>query len=532
MFEQCSRNIEDGKIMQLKPIVMYLPQFYQTPENDLWWGEGFTDWVATKKARKYEEEQDQPRVPLNNNYYCLLDKDVMQWQAKLASEYDIYGFAFYHYWFKDGRKILEKPAENLLEWKDINMKFCFSWANETWARSWTKLVSSNFWNVIEEKQGKQDEDGILLLQEYGDVNSWRQHFEYLEPFFKDERYIKKDNKPIFLIHFPQNFIELGEMTEYWNVWAKEAGLGGVYFIVVNPDKFDTRCDARAMIEPSYSFRYLQPQHISKIPSYSYDDTWEIILSQKKDENIVTYPGGFVDYDDTPRRGEQGGIYCRGTTPEKFEQYFSRLVDKCRSIGSEFIFLNAWNEWGEGMYLEPDMKNGYGYLQAIRNVMEDYIGNDTGNKEKYDQTYLIIPQDVGEQKEKKYVRELARAEAKYNIMNKWYSLAEKDLLLADYLEICGYKEVAIYGLGVMGKHLISDLNKASLRILYGIDQKADKKTFDFSVYTLKNDLPRADVIVVALANNCDEVIKNIQNKTDIPAISLEVLLCRAYEYYIK
>lgn len=514
--------------MQLKPIAMYLPQFYQTPENDLWWGEGFTDWIATKKAQKYEDEQNQPRVPLNNNYYCLLDKDVMEWQAKLASKYDIYGFAFYHYWFKDGRQVLEKPAENLLNWKDINIKYCFSWANQTWARSWSKLALCNTWSDLEEQNGKQNEDGILLLQEYGDVNSWKQHFEYLKPFFKDDRYIKKDNKPVFLIHFPQCFMELGEMAEYWNMWAKEAGFEGIYFIVVNPEKYDIRCDARAIIEPTYSHMYLQSQRMDKLASYSYEDTWERIISQEMDKNITTYLGGFIDYDNTPRRGE-AGVYYRGVTPEKFEKYFSQLVDKCRSVGSEFIFLNAWNEWGEGMYLEPDEKNGYGFLQAVKNVMENY----TARSEKvYEQAYFITPQDVAERNEKKAVQKLEILKIKYNIINKWYSLAEKDILLADYLDVCGYKEIAIYGLGIMGKHLISDLNNSTLKIPYGIDQKADNKAFDFAVYTLKDELPKADIIVVALASNCDEVIISIQNKVDIPVISLEEILCRAYEYYIK
>ncbi len=125
---------------------MDLPQFHRIPENDMWWGEGFTEWTAVKAGEKFFEGQMQPRVPLDGNYYDLLNEQTMRWQADLMRKYDIYGMCFYHYYFKDGRKILEKPAENLLEWKDIEMPFCFSWANETWARSWSNINGKNAWS--------------------------------------------------------------------------------------------------------------------------------------------------------------------------------------------------------------------------------------------------------------------------------------------------------------------------------------------------------------------------------------------------
>ena len=134
-------NMKDVKV-----VAMYLPQFHRTDENDKWWGEGFTDWVAVKEAEPVFEGHIQPRVPLNENYYNLMDREVMQWQAELAKKYNVYGFCFYHYWFKKGQKLLEKPAENLLNWKDIDMKFCFSWANVTWARTWSKITSKNEWS--------------------------------------------------------------------------------------------------------------------------------------------------------------------------------------------------------------------------------------------------------------------------------------------------------------------------------------------------------------------------------------------------
>ena len=124
---------------ELRALAMYLPQFHRVPENDAWWGEGFTEWTAVKKAVPLFEGHEQPRTPLNSNYYDLMDKGTMEWQADLAKKYGIDGFCFYHYWFRDGRRILEKPAENLLQWKDIDMPFCFCWDPVSWARTWTKL---------------------------------------------------------------------------------------------------------------------------------------------------------------------------------------------------------------------------------------------------------------------------------------------------------------------------------------------------------------------------------------------------------
>ena len=146
--------MEVGMMYKVKPIVMYLPQYHRVKENEQWWGKGFTDWVAVKKACKLYDGHVQPNVPLNDNYYNLLDKDVMKWQAEIAYKYGIYGFSFYHYWFKDGRKILEKPAENLLKWTDIRVPFCFTWANESWARSWSNISNHNTWaDTFEKQQG-------------------------------------------------------------------------------------------------------------------------------------------------------------------------------------------------------------------------------------------------------------------------------------------------------------------------------------------------------------------------------------------
>jgi len=166
----------------MKVVALYLPQFHTIPENDTWWGEGFTEWVNIKKAIPLFENHHQPRMPLQDNYYNLADPDVMRWQASIAKEHGVYGFCFYHYWF-DGKLLLQKPIENFLENKDIDIHFCISWANEHWTDQWV----SEKWNV-------------LIEQRYGERDEWKVHFDYLLPYFKDDRYIKVDEKPVFVIY--------------------------------------------------------------------------------------------------------------------------------------------------------------------------------------------------------------------------------------------------------------------------------------------------------------------------------------------
>ena len=237
----------------MKTIVMYLPQFHRTVENDEWWGNGFTEWTTVKNAKPIFDGQIQPREPLDDNYYNLLKKETMEWQASLAEKYKIHGFCFYHYWFKDGRRVLEKPAENLLKWKDINMKFSFCWANESWARTWSREIFKNSWsNKFEKKSGTDKESDILLEQKYGREKDWREHFDYLINFFNDERYIRIEDKPIFNIYKPDQISCLDEMLEMWNKWAIEEGLKGIYIILHNQLQIESdNVSAYNIHEPAY-----------------------------------------------------------------------------------------------------------------------------------------------------------------------------------------------------------------------------------------------------------------------------------------
>lgn len=362
-----------------KAIAMYLPQFHRTPENDKWWGEGFTEWTAVRKGKPLFEGHNQPREPLNDNYYDLLDKSTMEWQARTAKEYKVYGFCFYHYWFKDGRRTLDKPAENLLRWKDIDMPFCFAWANEAWVRTWSNIKTANDWMECTEEDRREDEDGrgILLEQKYGREQQWKEHFEYLLPFFEDERYITVEGKPLFIIYKPKLIPCLNQMLRYWKKLAAEYGLPGLYIIVVNCESVEqwSMVDARLIHEISYTTDIEREAtgkyrvNMGNTTGIPYDYVWQRCLGRRYPTEEKVFLGCCVDFDTTPRRKTTGITLLDGGV-EKFSNYFKQFVKKNIEMGNEYLFINAWNEWGEGMYLEPDKRNGYGYLKGIHDAITE------------------------------------------------------------------------------------------------------------------------------------------------------------------
>lgn len=374
----------------MKTIAFYLPQFHQIPENDEWWGEGFTEWTNMKAAKQLFIDHNQPRVPLDNNYYDLLDDKTMEWQVSLAKQYGLYGFCFYHYWF-DGHMLLEKPMERMLANKNINFPYTICWANEPWTNAW-----------------KSDTDSkTLIAQRYGDKKEWKEHFDYLFQFFSDPNYIRIDNKPLLVLYRPEIVDRLNEMLDYWQELAKENGLRGLCFAYqqvsyyLSSDRDESRFTYRIEYQPGYARYDLQKKaggFTSKILSIktkirdvatkidkiyatnivskltksglsfeSYDELCEAIISRKgEDEKSVA--GMFVDWDNTPRRGNRGRV-CLGSTPEKFKYYMEKQIKNVQdSYSNDMIFIFAWNEWAEGGYLEPDEKNKYAYLEALKASM--------------------------------------------------------------------------------------------------------------------------------------------------------------------
>lgn len=365
----------------MKTIAFYLPQFHAIPENDEWWGRGFTEWVNVKKAKPLFEGHYQPRIPKDKNYYNLLDPSVMKWQVDLAKKYGVYGFCFYHYWF-DGHMLLQKPVEQYLKDRSLDLPFCICWANEHWTQAWVS---------------KQDK--ILIAQRYGARKEWEEHFNYLLPYLKDPRYIKNNGRPLVVLYRPDLIDCLNEMLDCWQELAQKEGFQGLDFAYqqitfdIQKDKDDSRFAYNIEYQPSYAvYDMTREQHrllrsvkrkivrlFDKVGinleqvrpqgliQRDYDSVWQSVLDRVP-ENEKCVPGAFVDWDNTPRRHEKGSVFV-GASPEKFEKYMTKQIRRAKEIyHKDMLFLFAWNEWAEGGYMEPDEKFGYGYLEALRNAL--------------------------------------------------------------------------------------------------------------------------------------------------------------------
>lgn len=368
-----------------KVVAFYLPQYHPIPENDKAYGKNFTEWVNVKKALPLFENHNQPRIPLENNYYSLLDENTMIEQSKLAKSYGIYGFCYYHYWFKNGKKLLEKPLEMMLNIKEIDIPFMLCWANENWTKHW---------------DGGNNE--IIVEQDYGDYDDLINHIDYLCRFFRDKRYIKIDDKPVLVIYKPEIIPNLKKIVDIIKKRVIENGLPGIvlisqypdyYFSNRNNDYFDYHIQFQPKFIQDYEveeknlirrkikhfmlshnmnqiYQVLLKKYQSKkkkaLIHRDYCEDWKKIIDfQVTDEKLMA--GAFVDWDNTPRN--KNGLVYDNANPQLFERFFSSLVKKVNEeYSTEFIFINAWNEWAEGAYLEADEKNQYGYLEAIKRVL--------------------------------------------------------------------------------------------------------------------------------------------------------------------
>ena len=365
--------------MKTKIIAWYLPQYHCIPENDEFWGKGFTDWVTVKNAKPLYEGHQQPRIPLNNNYYDLSNKENVAWQAKLAKEHGIYGFGIYHYWFNNEKNLLTKPLEIIHNNKDIDIHYCLAWDNANWKRSWS-AIDGNAWAPIADNDNEaRKNSGILIPYILGNESDWENHYNHLLPYFKDERYIKFDNKPMFTILQYDDNIE--KMCRYWNTLVQKDGFNGIYFVFKNKRWFEWNKDAvRFNYEPHHD-GWLNPsvwerriERVKKLfhlPTkniyYNYDIIWRKIIKSAEKLSSNVYLGAFVGYDDSPRRSTNGKI-VKGATPMKFKKYFSELIEIAEKQGKDFVFITAWNEWGEGAYLEPDNQTKYEYLKVIKEII--------------------------------------------------------------------------------------------------------------------------------------------------------------------
>lgn len=354
-------------------IAFYLPQFHPTPDNDKWWGKGFTEWTNVGKAKALFKGHYQPRVPADLGYYDLRLPEIREAQAKLAKEAGIEGFCYYHYWFGDGKQELELPFNEVLRLGKPDFPFCLCWANESW--------HSKLWN----KDGSHSQK-LLIEQRYLGMKDNEEHFLHLLPAFKDHRYMKVDGKLLFMIYRPLNFPDVSEFIRKWNELAVEHKLEGFHFVGQtiysgDVDKikmlgFDAVNIVR-LTEPVISVSLIQ-RCINKITAlitgvprlHHYKSVYKRFISKEERAEDV-YPTIIPNWDHTPRSGKVGYLLA-GSTPLLFKKHVRDVVNAIDGKSKErrVAFLKSWNEWGEGNYIEPDLKYGKGYIKALHEVVSD------------------------------------------------------------------------------------------------------------------------------------------------------------------
>lgn len=366
--------------MKPRIIAFYLPQFHPLPENDEWWGKGFTEWTNVGKAKPLFKGHDQPRVPTELGYYDLRLPQVREEQAKLAREAGIEGFMYWHYWFGNGKTIMADIFKEVLDSGHPNYPFCLGWANHSW---YNKL-----WN----KDGTSS-NKLLIEQTYPGYDDVKIYFDSLLPAFNDCRYIKVDGKPLFYIFDPINLPET--YINYFKDLAIRAGLPGIYFVanVVNPlsDKsiflkkgYDAVTYQRLNSGSGWLGKtfgiygekaYMILRRIKNFLTHrpprmeSYAKVSKcFITSLEEDRDVI--PTIIPQWDHTPRSG-WNGLFLIKSTPELFKKVVLRTIEtiKNKRPQEQIIFLKSWNEWGEGNYMEPDLTHGRGYIEALKEALK-------------------------------------------------------------------------------------------------------------------------------------------------------------------
>lgn len=383
--------------MKARVIALYLPQFHPTPENDRWWGPGFTEWTNVAKAKPLFRGHQQPRIPADLGFYDLRLPETREQQAQLAREAGVEGFCYYHYWFGNGRQLLERPLQEVVASGKPDFPFCICWANHTW--------SNKTW----ERKSAVQKNSVLMEQTYPGTEDDIAHFNTLLPMFKDRRYMTVDGKLIFAIYDPFGFKNVQQFIATWRRLAEENGLPGFHFIGMTPSTLTIRTapdGTRQRVMPNLEssaeiYRRVLDLGFDAVNSLGkrrgemlYEGKWKNIAktvlrhigfptgSMRYDyertvhnyfapedtwENV--YPSILPQWDRTPRVASMDGVYVNAT-PEKFENHIRQALSLIKDKQPEhrILFLKSWNEWGEGNYVEPDMEWGHGFIDAIHNAV--------------------------------------------------------------------------------------------------------------------------------------------------------------------
>lgn len=374
-------------------IAYYLPQFHPTKINDKYWGKGFTEWTNVTKAKPQYRGHYQPQIPADLGFYDLRLPEIRQAQADMARENGVEGFMYWNYWFGNGKKILEMPIEELMRTAKPDFPFCVGWANHDW--------SNKTW----QKTKRFTKDTVFLKQEYLGKQDYTDYFYYLLPMFRDHRYIKVDEKPLFYVFDPDSCPDMKEFIQLWQHLAEKNGIPGIHFVAradsigkadeiykknfMNEVKarYDRYIDMGFDAVSSMNFRRAEilatgffKKNIRnirrKIFGYALNSHDYMKLTEHyytdEDKLDYVYPQITPRKDKTPRAGKNALVYT-GSTPEKFRIAIKMALEKIKDKDDEhkILFLNSWNEWGEGSYMEPDIVWGHQYLDVLREeIVED------------------------------------------------------------------------------------------------------------------------------------------------------------------
>lgn len=357
-------------------IAMYLPQYHPIPENDAVWGKGFTEWNNVAKARPLFRGHHQPNIPADLGFYDLRLPEIREQQAQLAREAGVEGFMYWHYWMGGGKRLLERPFDEVLATGKPDFPFCIGWANHSWKTStWTTI-------------GNFRKDGMICEQTYPGDDDYIAHFNYCLKAFKDPRYIKVEGKPFFLVYSALSIPDCHHFFELWNKLAQQNGFPGIHFVGL-ADGWDKNIDkqlqqgydaivhgnlwaAEAKVKGKY-IKLIENTIRTKfdrifLNKYSYSKIVDNLVNDL-DKRDDIYPCILPGWDRSPRSGRKATIYY-GSNPDEWEKHVRKAVSMVRDKDYEhkIIILRSWNEWGEGNYVEPDTRWGHAYLDVLKKVL--------------------------------------------------------------------------------------------------------------------------------------------------------------------
>lgn len=368
--------IERHKELKARVLAYYLPQFHPIPENDKWWGKGFTEWTNVGKAKPLFPGHYQPHVPADLGYYDLRVPETREAQAEMAREYGIEGFIYWHYWFGNGKRLLERPFNEVLESGKPDFPFALAWANETWKGFWF---------------GADGQRGALIEQTYPGDEDYIMHFNSVLPAFRDHRYIHCEGKPVFFVYRPDQCPDIKHFISLWRELAEVNGLPGIYFVAIKYALYDQQKAQNAydhFIQEGFDAVNVVNSYDWSITDIRYRIIRKVFFKRLKlipdirpyrveqfqspiDSVSNVFPTITSNWDHTPRTGKRG-IVLYGSTPHVFQDCLHEMLKRIENKDYEhrFLIIKSWNEWAEGNHLEPDLRFGKGYLEALKVELSD------------------------------------------------------------------------------------------------------------------------------------------------------------------